>query len=191
MANNKGIIEQAPLPLPNAPNIGEGDRSRILGMIGKQLDDIVNGPGSYYPEGIKKGPDAVMDDLTSFYNSVERFGQQLNDPNNIIGDVLNELKKFNSTFAPVTNWSGPSLQRDNAIELPPELTPNTRDRNIIEIDPFGGPYAPSMPWKNPRKDMNVSAEGQEQALNSQKPSAYRRLSSRLVYPYGRPTNSSG
>jgi len=55
MTNSRSIIEQAPLPRPNAPSIEEGDRSRIFGMVGKQLDDIINGrPGSYYQEGIKK-----------------------------------------------------------------------------------------------------------------------------------------
>jgi len=191
MTNGRSIIEQAPLPRPNAPSIGEGDRSRIFWMVGKHLDDIINGPGSYYPEGTKKGPDALMDDLTNFYQSIERFGKQLNDPNNIVGDVLDELKKFNGAFAPAANWSDPGLQRDKAIELPTELTPKTQDQNIIEVDPFGRPYAPPMPWKNPRKDLNVSAEGPEQPLNSQTPNTYRRLSSRLVYPSGHLPNSSG
>ena len=151
MANNRGMIEQAPLPPPNAPSIGEGDRSRIFGLIGKQLDDIINGPGSYDPEGIKKNPDALIDELKGFYSSVERFGKQLNDPNNIMGDVLNELKKFNGAFAPATNWSDPNDQRDKSIELPSELTPETQDRNVIEVDPFGGPYATPMPWKNRRR----------------------------------------
>jgi len=41
-----------------------------------------------------------MDDLTNCYQSVERFGKQLNDPNNIMGDVLDELRKFNAAFSP-------------------------------------------------------------------------------------------
>jgi len=93
--------------------------------------------GSYDPEGIKKNPDALIDELKGFYSSVERFGKQLNDPNNIMGDVLNELKKFNGAFAPATNWSDPNDQRDKSIELPSELTPETQDRNVIEVDPFG------------------------------------------------------
>jgi hypothetical protein len=75
MTEGRGPIERAPLPPPNAPVIGEGDRSRIFGMIGRQLDDIINGPGSYYPEGNKKSPDALMDDLMNLYNSVERLGK--------------------------------------------------------------------------------------------------------------------
>jgi hypothetical protein len=190
MTNNRSIIEQAPLPPPNAPSIEEGDRSRIFGLVGKQLDDIINGPGSYYPEGIKKSPDALMGDLTNFYRSIERFGKQLNDPNNVMGDVLEELKKFNGAFAPATNWSDPNDQRDKPMEAPPQLAPKTRDRNIIEVAPFSNPYAPPMPWKNPRKDLNVSGEGPQQGLNGQRPSAYRHLSSRLVYPSGRLPNSS-
>ena len=190
MTNSRGIIEQAPLPWPNAPNIGEGDRPHIFGMIGKQLDDIINGPGSYYPEGTKKSPDALMGDLTEFYNSVERLGKQMNDPNNIMGDVLDELKKFNGAFAPITKWHPSSPERDKAIELPPDRTPYTRDRNVIEVDPFGRPYAPPMPWKDTRKDWNASAERSEPASTGQGPNAYRRLSSRLVYPSGRPPNSS-
>jgi len=45
--------------------------------------------------------------------------------------------------------------------------------------------------KKSEEDLNVSAEGPEQALNSQQPSTYRRLPSRLVYPSGRLPNSSG
>ncbi|WP_316204906.1 hypothetical protein [Bradyrhizobium sp. SZCCHNS3004] len=191
MTDSRSIIEQAPLSPPNAPSIGEGDRSRIFGMVGKQLDDIINGPSSYYPEGIKKNPDALMDDLKGLYGSVESFSKQLNDPNNIMGDVLRELKKFNDAFAPATDWSDPNDQRDKSIELPTERIPKTLDQNIIEIDPFGRPYAPPVPWKNPRSDLNVSAERPEPALDSQNPNAYRRLSSRLVYPSVRLPNPSG
>ena len=127
MTDSRSIIERAPLPRPNAPTIGEAVRSRIVGIVGQQLDGIINGPGSYYPEGTKKGPDQLMYDLTSFYDSIERLGRQLNDPNNIMGDVLNELKKFNNAFSPSTNWSPSTPPRDKAIELPPELTPYTRD----------------------------------------------------------------
>jgi hypothetical protein len=149
MTDSRRIIEQAPLSPPNAPTIGQTDQSRIFELVGKRLDVIINGPGSYYPDGVRKAPDALMDDLTSFYDSLEQYGRQLNDPDNIMGHMLDELKRFDGAFAPMANWSASGLQRDKAIELPPELTPKTRDQNYIEIDPFGGPYAPSMPWKIP------------------------------------------
>src|SRR4051794_35789236 len=129
MTNDRGLIERAPLPLPNAPTVKQGDRPRIFGMIGKQLDGIINGPESYYPDGTKKEPDALLDELTDFYGSVERLGKQLNDPSNIFGDVLDELRKFNGAFAPMAKWSAPSMQRDKAIELPTELAPKTLDQN--------------------------------------------------------------
>jgi hypothetical protein len=77
--------------------------------------------GSYDPEGIKKNPDALIDELKGFYSSVERFGKQLNDPNNIMGDVLNELKKFNGAFAPATNWSDPNDQGTSRSNCHPSL----------------------------------------------------------------------
>ncbi|MGJ4888081.1 hypothetical protein [Bradyrhizobium sp. HKCCYLR20261] len=167
MANERSFIERAPLPPPGAPTVEHGDRSRIFGIIGKQLDAILNGPESYYPDGTKKEPDALLDDLTGFYSSVEQLGRQLNDPTNIMGDVLDELRKFNGAFAPMAKWSDPSMQRDKAIELPPELAPKTLDQNNIEIDPFGGPFAPRMPWREPKKDLNVSAEvGRPEASNN-------------------------
>jgi len=61
----------------------------------------ISSTGSYYPDGTKKGPDALLDDLTEFYSSVDRLGKQLNDPSNIFGDVLGELGKFNGAFAPM------------------------------------------------------------------------------------------
>jgi hypothetical protein len=172
MADSRGFIEQAPLPPPGAPTIGQGDRSRIFGMIGKQLDDIINGPESYYPDGTKKEPDALLDDLTEFYGSVDRLGKQLNDPSNIFGDVLDELRKFNDAFAPIAKWSTPGMQRDKAIELPSEVAPKTLDQNNIEIDPFGGPYAPHIPWKDPRKDL-VSVGWPASGANAEEPRAYR------------------
>jgi hypothetical protein len=92
MADNKSLVERSPLQLASRPTIGEEDRSRIFRAVGKRLDDMINGPASYYREGMKKAPDALIDDLTGFYNGVERFRHQLNDPNSIMGDVLDELK---------------------------------------------------------------------------------------------------
>ena len=169
MTDSRGLIEQAPLAAPGAPSIGEGDRSRVFGMVGKQLDNIINGPGSYYPEGHKKSPDALLKDLSDFYGSVELLGKQLDDPSNIMGSVLDELKKFNDAFSSSARWSTPSYERDKGIELPSGLIPKTQDQNVIEIDPFGGPFAPPMPWKVPKKDRSVSAGGPEHASNVERP----------------------
>ncbi|XUM22259.1 hypothetical protein ACRAVF_01110 [Bradyrhizobium oligotrophicum S58] len=111
MTNDRGLIERAPLPLPGAPTIEQGDQPRIFGMIGRQLPSIINGPESYYPDGAKKGqmPCWAMAD---FYGYVERLGKQLNDPSNIFRDVLDELRKFNGAFAPMAKWSDPSMQTD-------------------------------------------------------------------------------
>ncbi|MGJ4946435.1 hypothetical protein ACQR1W_38170 [Bradyrhizobium sp. HKCCYLS1011] len=184
MASTKGIIERAPLPPPNAPLIGEKDRSRIFGLIGQQLQDVLNGPGSYYPDGVKKSPDALMDDLTSFYSSVEGLGRQLNDPSNIMGDVLNELQKFNAAFAPATKWSDPHDERDKAIELPRDVSPTTRDQNIMEVDPgFGVPYPIPYPYSNQStKERPISDTPSSQAPAGEEPSTYRRLATRLVFP---------
>ncbi|WP_316227222.1 hypothetical protein [Bradyrhizobium sp. SZCCHNR1047] len=181
MASGRDFVERAPLPPPGAPKIEEGDRSRVFGAIGEQIDDIVNGPGSYYPEGHKKSPDALLEDLTNFFGSVERLSKQLDDPSNIMGDVLDQIKKFNDAFAPSARWSTPSSQKDKAIELPFKLVPETRDRNVIDV-PDDGPYTPPMPWRAPRKDRNVLLGGPQRVAGGVDPRVSRRLATRLIYP---------
>jgi hypothetical protein len=73
-------IEKRPLPAPNAPTITEGDRSRVYGAIGKELNDILSGKQSYYQEGVQKHPREIASDLDNFVASVKDLGNHVNDP---------------------------------------------------------------------------------------------------------------
>ncbi|CCD97866.1 hypothetical protein BRAS3809_1430012 [Bradyrhizobium sp. STM 3809] len=142
---------------------------------------MINGDGSYDPEGHKKDPDALLKDLTGFYSSVELVSKQLDDPTHIMADVLDQLKRFKDAFSSSARWSDSSYEKDRRIELPSTLIPETRDRNVIDIDAFGGPFAPPMPWKVPRKDRNALAIEPEQRTVGASPVPSRWLSTRLVY----------
>ena len=66
MSNDNGRIESAPPLPPNSPTITEADRARVYEMIGKELDNILNGSASYYPDSGKKNPYELMSELQSF-----------------------------------------------------------------------------------------------------------------------------
>ena len=54
MANGNGFVQRAPLPPLNSPTITEADRARVYGVIGKELNNILNGATSYHSDSVKK-----------------------------------------------------------------------------------------------------------------------------------------
>ena len=149
-------IEKRYLAPLNSPIITEADRPKVYDIIGKQLADILTGNKSYYADGVQKESNARASDLKDFIASIEDLQERVNDPSNILGKAVSDLRKYADAFKKMIEKNEPV---DN-IELPPQLSPSTRDQNSIYVDPDPGPYSPPNPllrkyWPN---DLKASLE---------------------------------
>src|SRR6266568_1108802 len=113
-------IESNPLaPLDARTKISEADRPKVYDLIGKQLDYLVNGPGSYYPDGGRKSPQAIGEDIERFKGRVSNLKSFVDDPASIIDSVVGHLKTFGQEFEARNKQDQPK----DGIELTPDLTP--------------------------------------------------------------------
>lgn len=188
MANGNSFVQRAPLPPLNSPTITEGDRARVYDAIGKELNNILNGATSYYPDSTKKSSKDLTSELNDFIGAVGALKDAVDDPGNIVGDAVSDLRKFQKAFeAGVSNdietmWNDPLDSRDKNIELPNSLAPITEDYNIIHVDPepdgqfsVPNPLSPNQ-WP---KDLKASAGS---AANGAMTDNYPRLLSRVGGP---------
>ncbi len=157
-------IEKRYLAPLNSPIITEADRPKVYDIIGKQLVDVLTGNQSYYPDGLQKESNARASDLRNFIASIEDLRQRVNDPSNILGKIAEDLGTYADAFEKMIKENEPV---DN-IELPLQLSPNTRDRNSIYVDPDPGPYSPPNPllpkhWSN---DLKASLESSGDTENT-------------------------
>ncbi len=64
-------IERAPLaPLGARTRINEADRAKVYELIGKQLNDLINGSGSYHPDGGRKSPQEIAEGIERLQGQV-------------------------------------------------------------------------------------------------------------------------
>jgi hypothetical protein len=114
----------------------------------------LNGPAPYYTDGVKKSSNHLMSDLKGFIGSVNRLKDAVNDPANIMGDVLIDLNSFKDAFKARTSndvetmWNDPGDKRDHGILVPNDIAPTTQDHNVIAPDldfrfPVPSPKAPN------------------------------------------------
>ncbi len=86
-----------------------------------------------------------MSELNGFIGTVENLKDAVNDPKDIVGDAVRDLRKFQDAFAGgvaddvVTMWNKPEDKRDQAINVPDSIAPTTKDHNIIYVDPEPDP----------------------------------------------------
>jgi len=164
MANGNGFVQRAPLPPLNSPTIAEADRARVYGLVGRELNNLLNGAASYHRDSVKKSSKDLMSELDGLIDSVENLKGAVNDPENIVEDALRDLKGFRDAFSAgvgndiETMWNNPKDERDSRIKLPDSLAPTTEDNRIIDPDSEPGPYSTPNPlspnqW---RKDMRAS-----------------------------------
>lgn len=141
MANRNGFVQRVPLPPLNSPTLTRADRTRVYGAIGKELDNISNGVRSYHDDSVKKSSKDLMSELNGFIHAVESLKDAVNDPEDIVGDAVRDLKGFKKAFETgvgndiETMWNDSKDERDSRIKLPDSLAPTTDDNNIIYIDP--------------------------------------------------------
>jgi hypothetical protein len=190
MANGNGFVQRTPLPPLNSPTITEADRARVYGIIGKELNSILNGATSYYLDSVKKSSSDLKSELKNFIGAVESLKDAVNDPSNIVGDMVRHLKSIQDAFETETSndietmWNDPNDKRDGNIKLPDSLAPTTDDHNIIDVDPNDvGPFAAPIPISpnQPRKDLKASTGSSDDvAARATSPDTYRRLARRVV-----------
>ena len=190
MANGNGFVQRAPLPPLNSPTITEADRARVYGVIGKELNNILNGATSYHSDSVKKSSRDLMSELEDFIGAVGSFKETVNDPTNIVGDAVRNLNRFKEAFEAATSndietmWNNPADERDQRIKLPDSFAPTTEDHNVIYVDPesdgqFSAPN-PLSPNQWP-KDMKASTgSSNDVAASAASPYIYPRLVSRVV-----------
>lgn len=149
MANRDDLIQRSPLLPPNSPTITEADRARVYAIIGRELDNFLNGPSSYHSDGTKKSSFALMTELKDFVGSVSRLREIVGDPANILGEIGSNLDAFKEAFGGATSndvetmWNNPQDARDRAIKLPDSIAPTTNDQNVIYVDPEPDPWYPA------------------------------------------------
>jgi len=190
MDNGNGFVQRAPLPPLNSPTITEADRARVYGVIGQELNNILNGPTSYHSDSVKKSSRNLMSELKNFIGAVDSLKETVNDPANIVGDAVRNLNRFKEAFEAATSndietmWNNPADERDQRIKLPDSFAPTTEDHNVIYVDPESAgqfsapnPLSPNQ-W---RRDMKAStAPSNDVAASAASPDIYPRLVSRVV-----------
>jgi len=138
-------------PLNPEMTIGEPDRPRVYDIVRRQLADLLEDDQSYYPDGVQKDWQARAEDLDAYIKSFTSLSGRANDPADVLGDVVRHLRQHAKDFREAIKGAGPS----DPIELPPGLSPTTRDKNELYLDP--NPVAPPMDADpHPREERAVS-----------------------------------
>ena len=121
----------------------EADRGAIRKVSADEFVHVSNGQ--------QKDANKQAADLDDFIGTLDNMQQSVSDPSNILGSVIDELKQHARDFHARIGQSAP-------IELPPELSPTTRDNRVIEVVPFPSWHSPPNPLspKNWPKDTYTS-----------------------------------
>jgi len=94
--------------------------------------------GSYYPDGGRKRPQAIGEDIERLKAQVSNLKSFVDDPASIIDSAVDHLKTFGKEFQAGIKRDQPK----DAIELAPDFTPWSSDENAIDADRYGETPAP-------------------------------------------------
>ena len=145
-------IETAPLaPLNARTKITEADRAKVYALIGKQLNDLVNGPASNYPDGGRKSPQVISEDIKRLNGHVMNLKGFVDDPAGILDSVVKHLDDFRRGLDGVIKKEEPYDHNtispvpppdDNVID--PDSSPNAAQPStpLFGLSPFGRPRSP-------------------------------------------------
>lgn len=170
-------------PINPQTRIDETDTSRVQALLRRQLADILTGNQSYFPDGVQMDQRARLTALRNFVLTVDSLRQNVDDPSNVLGKAVEDLRSIAKRVGERIDESEPV---DN-IQLPPHVSPTTRDNNVIYVDPEGGPFAPPNPVREGRKFRNYRASFDTQSepmlgLVSGKPMPMRPIQPPLFFP---------
>ncbi|MEH2513946.1 hypothetical protein V1291_005300 [Nitrobacteraceae bacterium AZCC 1564] len=175
-------IESHPLPPINfGTTIREADRSAVYGIIGRELNSILNGADSHHPDGGRKDVQTSYSELEAFIADLQKLQGDVNDPSNILSSVLSDLGHIQKALEK-TMEDEEAL--DDGIQMKPEFAPNSSDSNIIDPRPFQDWVKAPLAPRNIRFQQQARAAlSQGQNLNSQ-PLMFQA-------PNGRPVTDTG
>ena len=124
-------IESGPLPPPGfggqLTKITEADRAEIIAQANEVIDFLLNGKGSFTPDGPRKpevGPpqyDNTVRDLNNFKDSVVTAKQFADDPNHVLDSVADLIDKTIKQLNLVAGDRDPA-ESDRIKRDPPDLT---------------------------------------------------------------------
>ena len=127
------VIKSKPLgPIDPKVAIAEANRSSVYSLIGKELNYLLNGPGSFYPDGQLKDPQTISSEITTLLEKVRTLQSFTDDPASILDKVVADLAQFKNSFDEAIKNNQPV---DN-IEVPRDLAPNTEDGNILDPERY-------------------------------------------------------
>jgi hypothetical protein len=110
-------------------------------------------------------------------NSITSLQGRVNDPANILGDVIRHLNAHAKEFAGRIESAEPI----DKIEIPPEKFPATRDRNELYVNP--NPIAPPMKeLPQPRQEGDVSAPSRDRVNGGTKRPEWR-IAPPIFFPF--------
>lgn len=151
-------IERRNLPPVNPlAKIEEADRVRVYDIIRRRLADVITGSHSYFPDGVQRDERGRLADLKGFISSVESLRQHVDDPSDVLGQAINDLREFAGRLGSQIEQHEPV---DN-IEIPPHLSPTTADNNVIYANPDGSPFSPPSPRSPNARPNDYRASVQE------------------------------
>jgi hypothetical protein len=114
------VIESKPLgPIDPKVAITEANRSSVYSLIGKELNYLLNGPGSFYPDGQLKDPQTISSEISMLLEKVRTLQSFTDDAASILDKVVADLAQFMNSFDEAIKNNQPV---DN-IEIPRDLAP--------------------------------------------------------------------
>jgi hypothetical protein len=136
---DRDILRRDLPPLNPRISITHADRSAVYDAIKGQLDNILNGPGSYVPDGVQiTDPNARLTRLDGLIKSLKAMRQnEVNDPNGVLESFAEDLRRLHGAASDELD------SRDRNILLDQSAAPDTRDRNDIYVSPEPDPYSPN------------------------------------------------
>jgi hypothetical protein len=126
-------VERQPLaPLDSRTTIAPADRGKVYDIVKRELDHLVNGSGSYHPDGARKSRQTIGDNILGLKNRVESLQSFVSDPSDILRSVLKDLDGFHKAFAAISSDEEP---KDN-LDIPLDFVPGNPEHNSIDPKDF-------------------------------------------------------
>ncbi|MQW89878.1 hypothetical protein [Sinorhizobium saheli] len=160
------MVKMKPLPPvnPDAPTVTDQDGTRQA--IVDAIDHIINGAGSYYPDGRKIRPDIIQKNLQSFIGKLQIFQGTVHDPTGQLNEVVQRAKKLNDVYRDYVEKNVKNELPGGPVIIPPELDPGiliepTRDGDFPTPPRLTPVDLPADPSSDPPSDWPLTAETED------------------------------